>query len=187
MRHLLIIPTTIALTSLLLVSCDKSQRIDDRAPSTPPIANPLVTEMCPDTTQMNVNAEKTCSQIGCYSELQIILPDALKKTPGAYRVAIKSRGEEASCEFNYPVTSCDERPACSDEKKLITGVSGCAMSASDQEIGDLQLSDLPPEVELTIERDGEVVLEKKLTPEYTSSQPNGDGCEPRCCQAREEL
>jgi len=143
--------------------------------------------MCPDTTQMNVNADKTCSQIGCYSELQIILPDALKKTPGAYRVAIKSRGEEASCEFNYPVTSCDERPACSDEKKLITGVSGCAMSASDQEIGDLQLSDLPPEVELTIERDGEVVIEKKLTPEYTSSQPNGDGCEPRCCQAREEL
>lgn len=183
MRSSTLLPVALALFALS--ACDRA-RVDDRVTPTPPV-NPLVAEMCPDTTKMKVDSEKMCTQIGCTNELRVVLPEALTKTPGMYRVAVKSRGEDATCEFTLPVTSCDQRPTCSDEEKLVAGVSGCASSAEDQMIGELYLRDLPPEVALTIERDGAVVLEERFSPTYSSGQPNGEGCEPRCCQAEERL
>lgn len=174
-----------ALVLLLSTACDRA-RVEDKPGAASPVT-PLIAEMCPDTTKMTVDSQKMCTQIGCTNDLRLLLPEELAKTPGSYRIAVKTRGEEASCEFTMPVTSCDQRPKCSNEEKLVAGVSGCALSAGEQKIGELSLRDLPPEVALTIERDGAVVLEKTLSPTYTSAQPNGEGCAPRCCQAEAQL
>ena len=42
-------------------------------------------------------------------------------------------------------------------------------------------------VHVTIARDGTALTDRSFRPTYTTSQPNGPGCEPVCRQARDRL
>lgn len=191
-----------ALASLLLVASgctvtanntepDNLQREDDRPtrPETPPAtATPTTSSADTSTSSRPLDVPKACTKIGCRSSLEIEVTGA-RATKGKYSFEIEADGKKAQCELSLPLQPCDKglSAKCKGDVKVEMGEIGCALPPAEQGFGPISLPDSPTTARVVIKKDGKPFADKRFTPSYKTSQPNGPGCEPTCKQAREEI
>ncbi len=132
---------------------------------------------------------KVCTQIGCINGFRVELKKATPWTPGVYSFAFELDGKPLECKGSLPLQGCDAGPSlrCSEDGKVQIGESGCALPADQQGFSDIQISGEPQRVKLTISLGDQPLHSAELTPSYTTSQPNGEGCGPICRNAAGEI
>lgn len=194
---------SLALASLLLVASactvtanntepDNLQRDDDRPTrtATPPTTSTPTTSSSADTstTSRPLDAPKACTKMGCRSSLEIEVTGT-KPGKGKYAFEIEADGKKAQCELSLPLKACDKglSTKCTGDVKVEIGESGCALPPAEHGFGPISLPDSPAAARVVIKKDGKPLSDKRFTPAYKTSQPNGPGCEPTCKQAREEI
>jgi hypothetical protein len=125
-----------------------------------------------------------CTAIGCGSALEIFFNGANER-PGLYEVDVVTDGVAATCTIALP-RGCDVLPTCTTSGLPWTlNVYGCSGNERIEGIGYLVLA--PASVECVVRRDGVVVGAAKVKPAYSTSNPNGGGCDPECRSAREAI
>jgi hypothetical protein len=132
-----------------------------------------------------------CTEIGCNDGLTVTFAPNSGWAPGSYRFVVDIDGQTTTCEGMLPLKDCDVGPSlqCSPASgRLGIGESGCALPPAQQGFSELHLG-VPPaqSVTITVSRDGSELVQKTLTPQYKTSQPNGPNCEPVCQTASETL
>lgn len=134
----------------------------------------------PDTQQ-----PRACTEIGCSSSLTLGMHLVAK---GKYTIRVNLDGETVTCMTELPLAACDSRttPVC-DTKDFLLTESGCALSPDQHSLGDLMIMRTPKRAQISIERDGASLGTEILEPRYSTSRPNGPGCEPTCTQASAQL
>lgn len=135
--------------------------------------------------------EKVCTQIGCINGLRIELVKASPWAPGSYGFAFDLDGAKVACTGTLPLKACDAGPSitCDVADRVQIGESGCAMDAKTHGFADIQIlgGEMPRAVGLAITLDGAPLIDAKLTPAYRTTRPNGEGCEPQCTSASEQV
>jgi hypothetical protein len=133
--------------------------------------------------------EKVCTMIGCIDGLRAELKKATPWQPGSYTFNFELDGESVECKGALPLKACEAGPSlsCSADAGVQIGESGCALPAAQHGFSDIQFSGSPKQVRLTISQDDKPLHSADLTPEYITSKPNGEGCEPTCRSARAEI
>lgn len=105
--------------------------------------------------------EKACTLIGCNSGLNI----AFKTAPAAsYSLTLKAQGQ-ADLSLSCPPGATTH--TCFPDSVFVNNYT-------------------PATVEISYKA-GDKTVTKSFTPTYTSSRPNGAGCEPECRQGKVEL
>ncbi len=128
-----------------------------------------------------------CTEMGCYSGLHLSVRPSDAWPHGDYRYVLDLDGRTVTCEGSLPLKRCGiQSMTCSDAAVTVVE-SGCALDASTHAFGDVQISDAPSRVHLTIEHDGKAIADADFTPKYRRVQPNGPGCGPVCCQAADQV
>jgi hypothetical protein len=117
-----------------------------------------------------------CTDIGCTDSLFVeLVPATGEIEPGVYTATLAGDTTE-TCTFT--VGSADGCERCVVESDCdVYGVSG-----SDGDRLTWTAGVVEGAVVITVERDGEVLLDDSFTPAYTESEPNGPGCPPTCTQ-----
>ena len=120
-----------------------------------------------------------CTEIGCSDGLTIELNAREGAfTPGTYTVAAVSDVDEA-CSFTIGgADDCAEGAGCVTESSC---EAGFVLETGDDQVVFLLGS--PDSLTLTVDRDGEILLEETFAPEYVETQPNGKNCPPTCRNA----
>lgn len=133
--------------------------------------------------------QKVCTQIGCLDGYRLELKKATAWTPGAYTFTVELDGKAVECKGALPLQSCDAGPSlsCTEDGKVQIGESGCALPPDQQGFSDIMIPGKPQRVKLTIVQDDKPLHSADLTPNYVTSQPNGEGCEPTCNSAAGEI
>ncbi len=126
---------------------------------------------------------KACTAIGCESGFQVNLQTSTWAA-GTWKVEAKVGGDTRTCSVAIPLPSSGQA-TCSG--KLVLGTSGSALAPAQQSLTSVHLSDTPTAVTVSVFRDGALQASKDFSPSYTTSQPNGAGCEPTCTQANATL
>ena len=124
---------------------------------------------------------QSCTEIGCGSGLSLELdPVSPRFANGKYRLTWVSDDQDGACEFEV---ADDDR--CPDWQPSLCVLDSICASAFDDGTGriEVQLEETPASVQITLEHADAVLLDAELTPDYTTSQPNGPGCDPVCTQA----
>jgi hypothetical protein len=137
-----------------------------------------------------------CTSLGCESGFRLetsqVTGDGPSPRPwphGAYRVTASVDGQEAVCEGELPLPSCDAGPAlrCTGAPMTVEE-SGCALDPAEHGFGALRFGDTGVKtVDVRVERDGVVVARGSFAPVYRTLQPNGPRCEPTCESAEDTL
>lgn len=103
---------------------------------------------------------------------------------GSYRFVVKLDEKTVTCEGSLPLPACDKGLSLKcDGEGVMIGESGCALPAEQHGYSDIHLDGEPAAVNVSVERDGEVVTSQDFTPEYKTLYPNGESCGPVCKQA----
>lgn len=126
-----------------------------------------------------------CTEIGCVDGLQIDTAKASPWPPGAYTFAFVLDGTKVTCAGALPLKACEAGAslACDVPDRVEIGESGCALPPAEHGFAGIHVRGAPARFELTIAHDGKVLGEFDLAPKYTTSRPNGPGCEPECNSA----
>lgn len=132
---------------------------------------------------------KVCTQIGCIDGYRVELKKATPWTPGVYTFTADLDGKVIECKGSLPLQACEAGPSlsCTEDGKLQIGESGCALPPAQQGFSDIMISGAPQRVKLTIAQDDKPLYSGDLTPNYITSKPNGEGCEPTCNSAAGEV
>lgn len=132
---------------------------------------------------------KMCTQIGCIDGYRLELKKPTPWTPGVYTFSAELDGKVVECKGSLPLQACDAGPSlsCTEDGKLQIGESGCALPPDQQGFSDIMIFGKPQRVKLTIAQDDKPLHSADLTPNYITSQPNGEGCEPTCNSAAGEI
>ncbi|MCB9565764.1 MAG: hypothetical protein H6710_00800 [Myxococcales bacterium] len=160
-----------------------------RAPSVTLRLAPLLVLALVGCARSGGETPRACTEIGCMDGLRIALEPSSGMPAGAYVIDLEIDGAATRCEGNLPLKPCEEGSSvtCSSDA-VVVEESGCAMAPEAQALsGILFESARPKDVKVTIRRDGEVVAEAELSPEYRRLEPNGPGCPPICEQAEATL
>jgi hypothetical protein len=124
-----------------------------------------------------------CTAIGCGSPFMIGFGGANDR-PGLYEVDVVTDGVAATCTIELP-RGCDVVPTCTSGLPWRLNVSGCS---GNERIEGIEYSFVEPtSVEYVVRRDGVVVGAANAKPVYSTSSPNGGGCDPECRSAREAI
>lgn len=126
---------------------------------------------------------KACTLIGCESGFRVDLQTSTWAA-GTWKVEAKVGGDIRTCSVTLPLPA-NGQATCTG--KLTLGTSGSALAPAQQSLTSVHLSDTPTAVTLTVFRDATSQVSKDFAPAYTTSQPNGAGCEPTCTQASATL
>lgn len=132
--------------------------------------------------------EKACTEIGCSNGLILSVDPHYKWEWGFYDFSFLIGGRSVSCKGELPLKKCEDGPSfrCSSDIIQI-GESGCALPESAHGISMIQINDTPRRMVVKVERGGQTVVTRTLTPKYQESQPNGPGCGPVCTSASYNL
>ncbi len=142
----------------------------------------------------------SCSEIGCVNGVDVrIAPDGNVWQDGDYVVELSLEGAVSSCAFSIP----EDLPARGQDTSLDCGylsqLAACREVRTSDAISqvcepiegeyELRLTawSEPSSLELTLTRDGDVVLEHSKKLVYRESTPNGPECAPVCRNASVEL
>jgi len=133
--------------------------------------------------------ERVCTQIGCLNGLRLDLAKVTPWTAGNYVFTLELDAQTVTCKGALPLKPCDQGNAlrCDVEGKVQIGESGCALPVEQHGFSDITISGEPARVKLTISREDQPLHTGELTPQYVTSRPNGEGCEPECRGAHAEV
>jgi hypothetical protein len=129
---------------------------------------------------------KLCTLIGCVSGFQVnFQPGGGSWGPGRYQIEVTADGASGACEVTLPLAPCGgPSSTCIGQRSWLLGESGCALPSDQHAISGITFSmSAPAQVDVIVRRDGRQVASGSFAPAYTTSQPNGPGCEPTCRQA----
>lgn len=128
-----------------------------------------------------------CTEIGCLDGARITLEKATPWAAGEYTFVFDLDGAAVTCKGSLPLKQCDAGPtlSCDVADKVQVGESGCALPPESHGFSDVQIKGAPKSVAVKISNGGQTVHEVELAPKYTTSRPNGEGCEPECHGASE--
>ena len=167
-------PALFALLALSMAACSKEQ----------PGANG---PSAPNTS--DAPGGKMCTEIGCENGARLTLAKATPWLPGAYIFNFELDGKAIECKGALPLQSCEAGPSlsCTPDAQLTIGESGCALPPAQQGFSDVMIPGAPQRVKVKVSRDGQEIGAADLTPNYMTSQPNGEGCEPTCKTASGDI
>jgi hypothetical protein len=134
-----------------------------------------------------ITPPRACTEIGCASGLSVDFVRSGRWAAGNYRIEVTADGNAGACEITLPL-SCSRQPRCTGASAWRVGESGCALDPQSHSLTGVDFSPAQPvDVTVTVSLDDRRLGEARLQPVYTTSQPNGPGCEPVCRQARATL
>lgn len=125
-----------------------------------------------------------CTEIGCGPSFQVEFARA-SWPAGKVDIVVVADGTTTNCSVTLPFASCDVAPQC-DQASLafLLELSGCALPANQHAVtGIMWPQNGPKQVTITVSQDGTMLGTQMFSPAYSTSQPNGPGCEPTCNQA----
>ena len=123
-----------------------------------------------------------CTEIGCVDGFNGVFSPAFT-APGAYVFTVDIDGAVSTCAGNLPF---DGDFACDGD--LGVNLSGTALPDDEHSLPGFYLSPTEfAELQLMVERDGVEEAAWTLSPEWSTFQPNGPGCEPTCTSAGADL
>lgn len=142
-----------------------------------------------------------CTEIGCADGVLFdVLPEDGLWEEGAYALVVRLDDVTYTCEFSVPAdlptagllnsipcgglnVELAQRTTCSEVREGTQSSQGCE-PIPDQY--DLLISSYgtPAESRITLERDGDPVLNDERTLDYEETFPNGEDCDPGCKQTR---
>lgn len=127
--------------------------------------------------------------IGCQSGLTIELAKASPWPTGAYTFAVDLDGMVVTCEGSLPRRGCDGGPEapCEPPEPVEAPGTGCVVVPGLHGFASIAVAGAPRTAVFKISRDGQTLHMAWLTPTYTRSQPNGEGCSPICDNAYERV
>jgi hypothetical protein len=135
-----------------------------------------------------------CTAKGCSDGATVDLVTASGAwAPGTYEIVLLVDGESASCALKVPAMPSPTSivtGACTSSLGLdLVPQAQCAADAvvgTDCATGPgalqqvLTIPGTPASVDLTVTRDGRVLLQRAISFAYTTFQPNGPSCAPTC-------
>lgn len=132
---------------------------------------------------------KACTQIGCENGVRLTINKPTPWVAGAYAFNFELDGKAVECKGALPLQACEAGPSlsCTADAKVRIGESGCALPVAQHGFSDITIEGAPQRVKVTVSRDGQEIGAADLTPNYMTSQPNGEGCEPICNNASGEV
>ncbi|XYH95022.1 hypothetical protein ACMHYB_45555 [Sorangium sp. So ce1128] len=141
---------------------------------------------------------KECTEIGCSDGFSITAATADKSwAAGDYTLELAVDGDKVSCAYSWTNTptvgggglfvqcsptvavSIDAVTTCTDTRRG-NSVSRSCTPVPGQFTQLLTIRGTPARVDVVARRDGALLGERSFTPEYRTSYPNGEGCEPAC-------
>jgi len=181
MRHCIcVLLSTLALTAACAGTNDSPPGAGDSAASGS--VDPAVARACPDAPSHSTNGATACTEIGCNDGYQIEVTPHDAWPAGDYRYTLELDGRTVTCSGSLPLQPCGTPSMTCDDEGVSITESGCALGPAQHAFGGVSIPELPAKVHLRIEHDGAALVDQALTVEYRSSQPNGPGCGPVCCQ-----
>lgn len=142
--------------------------------------------VCPAPTS-KIQSNRPCTMIACMDGLAVRIDPEYKWRPGNYVFTFKAGDKTSVCKGSLPLKSCDTMNITCSAAWAQIMESGCALPEDAQGFGDITVHGYVNELSITITRDGKTIAQRNLAPHYNSSQPNGPGCGPACCQASVDL
>jgi len=122
-----------------------------------------------------------CTELGCASSFSIEFQRQSAWKPGAYSVKATVDGKPFTCSATIPL-SCNAPDPCPADAPFLLGLSGCAQDPSQHSLSGIEVlqGSAPASIDIEIAQDGSVIGTGTFKPTYTTSRPNGPGCEPIC-------
>jgi hypothetical protein len=125
---------------------------------------------------------ETCTLVGCGTSFEVGFTGETGK-PGRYQVDVVADGVPSTCELTLP-KNCESQPTCSSvTSSWGLMLSGCAAGDPQSIDGVAFHGQAPLTVDLVVRRDGAVVGQASVRPDYQESRPNGPQCDPVCRSA----
>jgi hypothetical protein len=144
---------------------------------------------------------KACTLIGCFDQLTATVTGADGAIPpGMHLLTVTADALTTTCAFKYPPDvlpsggtvepSCPQglavtvgpKTVCTETSTTSTKTQTCTPVA-DQSVETITVAGMPARVHVVQTMAGASILDETASPTYTSSQPNGPGCDPTCHQA----
>ena len=128
----------------------------------------------------------TCSTQGCGTTLEIEFEESNTEpwSDGVWSVSVRTSGEElGTCELELPVGSAPPNPNCSGDLYLHAAQDGESLERVVSSFRSARADALPEEITVRLERDGQLVSEQDIEPDYQTYRPNGPECAPECRSA----
>ncbi len=176
--------TLLASTLAFAAACAGTK---DTPPSPGPTAtagsiDPAVARACPDAPSISASGATECTEMGCNDGYQIDITPYEAWPAGEYRYVLELDERTVTCTGTLPLQPCGSPSITCDGEGVSITESGCALDPAQHAFGGVSIPELPQSVHLRLEHNGTPLVDQALTVEYTSSQPNGPGCGPACCQ-----
>lgn len=133
-----------------------------------------------------LGCDRACTQIGCGAAFSVEFQRAAW-TAGDYVITVIADGETTECAVTLPL-DCAAPPPCGEAAGVVLTQEGCALPASEHELGGVEFLDgqAPKSVTVRVEQDGAPLGEATYAPKYSESFPNGADCGPGCNSADAE-
>jgi hypothetical protein len=137
-----------------------------------------------------------CTLVGCSDQLTATLRDANGGLPsGMQTLSVTADGATTTCSFTLPLAA-NQSPQCpSPLMVVVIQDQTCKTSGTPQYMTQtctpvagkfseqVSIMGKPTMARFTATVDGAPYLDETVTPTYTTTQPNGPGCDPICSQA----
>jgi hypothetical protein len=126
---------------------------------------------------------RACTAIGCVNGLRVEFQKISGWQPGKYEFKTNIDGAAQSCTVTLPFPSCNLPNPCKSDD-VIVEQSGCALPSSEHLVSGISTTKTNfKELAVEVLRDGNSIGKQSFRPTFTTSQPNGVGCEPTCSSA----
>lgn len=128
---------------------------------------------------------QACTEIGCGPAFHVEFKRA-SWPAGKVDIVVAADGTTTNCSVTLPFASCESGLQCDQANPgFLVELSGCALPAAQHAItGVMWTQTGPKQVTITVSQDGTMLGTQSFQPTYTTSQPNGPGCDPVCNQAQ---
>lgn len=174
---------SLALLASILALVGACAGAKDASPSPGPTAtDPVIAQACPDAPSLSPSGATECTEIGCYDGYQIDITPYEAWPAGDYRYVLELDGRTVTCSGSLPLQPCTSASMTCDGEGVSINESGCALDPAQHAFGGISIPELPQDVHLRLEHNGVPLVDQALTVQYATSQPNGPGCGPICCQ-----
>jgi hypothetical protein len=128
-------------------------------------------------------ADTACTEIGCIDGLSLTVPPDYHWGTGDYVFSFTLDGRAVTCTGALPLKECGEASMSCDGDDVMITESGCALLPEAHGFGNVYIASSPTKIQVKVTRNGAVLMDKKMTPRYRDTHPNGAQCEPQCRQA----
>jgi hypothetical protein len=127
-----------------------------------------------------------CGMTNCIDEVLLsLVAQGNVLTGGSYAIGWSLDGVDDDCSFTIAGTSdeCGGDPPCALDNDCAADFDFASMP----QFVSLAITGAPHLFEITVIRDGDVVLEDGFAPQYEDFHPNGSDCPPVCARSSATL